>query len=377
MQRIALLTNFMPPYRASLYCALAERVRELRIYVSTPMEPGRSWPSDWSGLDVTVQRNLMRRVVWRHPHGFSEPIHLHFPYDTLWLLGRYRPDVVIAGEMGMRTVQARLYRALVPRSRLIVWATLSEYSEQGRGRIRTWLRRWILRRADAVLVNGESGARYIRRFAVPPARIFRVPCTTEMEPFAAVPLHRDPCQAHRLLYAGRLIELKGLVPFLTVLARWGERHPERAVEFWLAGEGPVRAELEAMPLPPNVTLHFMGNLAYEDLPRAYTEAGIFVLPTLSDEWGVVVNEAMASGVPVLGSIYSQAVEELVRDGETGWTFRVDHADEIERALERALATSPEDLDAMRVQAREAVRDLTPATVSHRIADVIGYATRKR
>ena len=43
-------------------------------------------------------------------------------------------------------------------------------------------------------------------------------------------------------------------------------------------------------------------------------SGIFVLPTLADEWGLVVNEAMASGLPVLGSVYSQAAHELCGDG---------------------------------------------------------------
>ena len=53
------------------------------------------------------------------------------------------------------------------------------------------------------------------------------------------------------------------------------------------------------------------------------KVGVLVFPTLADEWGLVVNEALAAGVPVLGSLYSQAVEELVRDGENGWTFRPD------------------------------------------------------
>ncbi len=376
MQTVALLTNFIPPYRAFFYRALAERVRKLRIYISTPMEPNRPWPTDWSGLDVTVQHNLTFHAAWRHPHGFSEPIYVHIPYDTLWLLARYRPNVVISGELGLRTLQATLYRALVPRSRLIVWATLSEYSEQGRGRVRTWLRQWILRRADAVLVNGESGARYIRRFHVPPQHIFRVPCTTEMSPFMAIPPHRTPSQAHRLLYAGQLVERKGLVPFLTVLARWGEQHPDRTVEFWLAGDGPLRTELQEMQLPRNVTLCFMGTVAYQDLPQIYTQVGIFVLPTLADEWGVVINEALASGVPVLGSLYSQAVEELVHDTTTGWTFRSDQADEMYGALDRALSTPPALLDEMRVRTREAVQDLTPTLVAQRIVEAIRCVTEK-
>lgn len=74
-------------------------------------------------------------------------------------------------------------------------------------------------------------------------------------------------------------------------------------------------------------------------------------------------------------MYSQAVEELVHDGETGWTFRVDRADEMYAALDRALATPPDALDGMRARAREAVCDLTPAAVARRIGEAIQYVGR--
>ena len=60
---------------------------------------------------------------------------------------------------------------------------------------------------------------------------------------------------------------------------------------------------------------------HERMAEVYAKASLFAFPTLADEWGVVVNEAMAAGLPVLGSIYSQAVEELVEDGVSGWVFR--------------------------------------------------------
>jgi glycosyltransferase involved in cell wall biosynthesis len=371
-RRLALLTNFIPPYRASLYAALAAHAGRLRIFVSTAMEPNRQWPSGWEGLDVTRQRSLSRHSLESHPYGFSDANYIHIPYDTLPLLLRYRPDVVISGELGLRTLQATVYRLVVRRSRIIVWATLSEHSEQARGWKRMLLRRWILRRADAVLVNGESGARYIKQFAVAPERIFFAPYTTDMAPFAAAPAGRGPREAHRLLYAGQLVERKGLLPFLGVLAQWAADHSERTVEFWLAGDGAERTALQAVDLPENLALRFMGNLAYGDLPQAYAEAGIFVLPTLADEWGVVVNEALASGLPVLGSTYSQAVEELVQDGLTGWTFRTDHPSEIYEALDSALTAPAEALDDMRKRAREAVQDLTPESVAERIAQAIRY-----
>ncbi len=373
--RVALLTNFVPPYRLPVFLVLQSGLKELSVFVSTVMEPNRAWPAEWEGLNVIIQRSFTLRRTWRHPQGFSEPTYIHVPYDTLLRLARCRPDVVISAEMGLRTLQAALYRRLHPTSRLIVWATLSEHTEQARGRLRERLRRWILHQADAVLVNGESGARYIHRFGVPDERVFRVPQASCMSALSPVALAREPADAYRLLYAGRLVELKGLAPFLSVLWRWASAHPQRPLEFWLAGDGPERPKLERFRLPPSVTLRFLGHVPYPELPKVYARAGILAFPTLSDEWGLVTNEAMFAGLPVLGSLYSQAVEELVREGVTGWLFRPDQPEEVYAALDRALNTPSSVLEQMRIKAREVAAAITPEAMADRILQAIDWCFR--
>src|SRR6185437_2266890 len=103
--------------------------------------------------------------------------YLHCPYDTLPQLLRLRPDVLISGELGLRTLQASFYKALNPGCQFVIWATLSEHSEQGRGVLREHLRRLLLKRADAVIVNGASGRRYVRGYGVKDERIFVSPYT--------------------------------------------------------------------------------------------------------------------------------------------------------------------------------------------------------
>jgi len=94
------------------------------------------------------------------------------------------------------------------------------------------------------------------------------------------------------------------------------------------------------------------------------------LPTLEDEWGVVVNEAMAAGLPILGSVYSQAVEELVIDGKTGWTFVPDDQGSAHAALDAALNTSGCDRACMARAARAHASALTPARIAREIAAAI-------
>src|SRR5262249_53306330 len=153
------------------YKLLAARFREFRIFISTPMECGRPWPVRWEGLHVERQKCITMRGSRKHPHGFSEDLQIHLPYDTVSRLHEFRPDLVISAEMGGRTAQAALYRVAVRNCRLIVWATVSEYTEMGRGFLRFLLRRSLLSAVDAFIVNGRSGERYIRRLSTNPPRI--------------------------------------------------------------------------------------------------------------------------------------------------------------------------------------------------------------
>ena len=366
--RVALLTNFIPPYRLPVFRELARRVGSLRIFVSTRMEGDRLWRPDFGGLDVHVQTTYTRRSGGSH-----EPKDTHFPIDTISALTRFRPDVVISGELGFRTISAATYCAWHPSARLVIWATLSEESERSRGTFRRLLRRVLLKSADAVIVNGRSGRRYIERFRVPPRIIFEVPQTADVHEFAQVPPGRSPEAARRLLYVGRLVTVKRVAPFLEVLSRWTRENPSRAIEFWIAGAGPQRDAIAAVPCPPNLRVTFLGHIEYADLPRIYEDAGVLVFPSDADEWGVVVNEAMASAMPVLGSSGAQAVSELVEDSVSGWVFRPGDTADLFGKISRMFAASDEELRCMRMRARDRALAITPEWVVDRIEDAMQLA----
>jgi glycosyltransferase involved in cell wall biosynthesis len=352
--KLLILTNLIPPYWLPILEHFQKTIGELRIFLSTHMEPSRHWKPQWGDLSVSVQRCLSFKKSWRHEQGFSEDVFVHIPYDTLPLLWHEQPDVVVTAQLGFRTMQAVLYKKLRPQARLIIWTGLSEHTEKGRSTLRTYLRSWLLRHADAVLVDGKSGVRYLMTLGVPQSKIFLLYHTIELKEFLRSPLRRDPSSARRLVYFGRLVQLKGLLPFLRILTSWLQDHPDSSCELWLVGDGPVRQELQQFPIPRSLSLRFLGNVEYDQLPGVYAQGGILAFPSLSDEWGVVVNEALASGVPVLGSLYSQAVEELVTDGVHGWTFRPDHSEEVYNAIDRALTVPIDQLDEMRRACRQEI-----------------------
>jgi glycosyltransferase involved in cell wall biosynthesis len=369
--------NFIAPTKLSLYEAMAERVGELLVWASTPMEANRAWQPQWGRLNVTVQRAITLEQSKRHPHGFTERQIVHVPYDTIPRLHQTRPDIVLSSEFGLRTAQAAAWCAATG-TPLAVFAGFSEWSEKGRDRdrVRRGLRRALLGRADVVFVPGQSGARYVHRLGARPERVMVAPFHSPVA--APVPRsERDVNGGRQLLVVGQLIERKGVVPLVEGLVRWGRRHPAERVSLRLVGEGPLADRVAAMPLPGNVAVELAGSLPYERMAEAYRATDVLAFPTLADVWGLVVNEAMAAGVPVLGSVYAQAVEELVQDGVSGWHFAPDQPEAVDRTLERVLATDPVELARMGAQARQAVAYLTPEYIADILVDGLRLALERR
>jgi glycosyltransferase involved in cell wall biosynthesis len=371
---VALLTNFVPPYQLPVFEKLAQRVRKLSVLISTPMEKNRSWNADWGTLDVAVQRTITWHRRWRFEGGaFSEIGFVHVPWDTIFRLSSLAPDVIISAELGPRSILSTCYKAFAKRTRLVFALGLSEHTESERGRARTFVRRRLLPYGESVLVNGRSGARYLQALGVEPSRIFRTPYTASPVFFEEGSDHRPAEIARRLFYPGRLIESKGLLPFLRVLRKWGEAHPHRAVDFDIVGEGALSTAIAEFRVPPNVRVHLSGKVEYHQLPAEYRARGILVIPTLYDEWALVVNEALASGMPVLGSRYSQAVQDLCVDGVNGWTFRPDIGHEMEQALDAALTASDGQLNLMRRAARDSISGVTADATAQTICEAVEHA----
>lgn len=377
MPRVAFLTNCLPPYHKPVLDALTKRWGHgnFRILLSTAMESNRAWELEWDGLNVVVQKTVTAKGCWRHTRGFSENTEVHFPIDTIAQLRAFSPDVVISNEMGFRSIGAVAYTKLRRRASAILWTEVNASTECGRGIARGVVRRILARHVDAFLALGESGVRYIESLGCAPEKIFRFAYTADVNRFASasVPEVKHP----RLLYVGQLIERKGLLQFVSALGKWAHQHPNRKVELLLAGDGPLRARLESSRVPPNLHLEFLGNVRYEQLPQVYARAGVLAFPTLADTWGVVVNEAMASGLPVLGSAYSQAVAQMVTDGESGWIFRPDRPNEMDSAIHRCLTARVETLDAMRREAHSAAMKLSPSYVANLIEKAVAYCMHRK
>lgn len=132
-----------------------------------------------------------------------------------------------------------------------------------------------------------------------------------------------------LLFVGRLAAEKDLESLVPLMKRRDD------VALALVGDGPDRAELERAFAGTNT--RFLGVMRGEELAAAYASADAFIFPSVTETLGLVIGEAMASGLPVIAA-RSGPIEEQIRDGKTGLLYSRASAAQEEAELDRAIAT---------------------------------------
>jgi glycosyltransferase involved in cell wall biosynthesis len=110
-------------------------------------------------------------------------------------------------------------------------------------------------------------------------------------------------------------------------------------------------------------IHFLPGCNWPDVPRFLALADALVLPSQSEPWGLVVNEAMACGLPVLVSDRCGCVDDLVQNGRNGYRFDPDQPGELADRIGRLLTASPADLTRMGTESARIIQTFDPNTVS--------------
>jgi glycosyltransferase involved in cell wall biosynthesis len=195
------------------------------------------------------------------------------------------------------------------------------------------LKRRVLNLAQACLVGGEPQAAYLQQLGVAPEAIFRGYNAVDNDHFATADHWRAQGEQTRyqlglppryLLAVTRFTEKKNLHRLIDGYALWRRHAPveQQQLSLLILGEGSLRAQLEAqvVALGLQQSVLLPGPCSYAHLPSRYGLADAFIHASTVEQWGLVVNEAMAAGLPVLVSSTCGCAPELVQPGVTGLRF---------------------------------------------------------
>lgn len=239
--------------------------------------------------------------------------------------------------------------------------------------VKRMLKKYLLKKAVGCFVTCKETRQYLHGMGIPDEKIFGYPFTSVCQrDILSVPSASAEKREIRrqlglpdgilLISVGQFIHRKGFDVLLRALPR-----VERDVSVMIVGGEPTEEYLSLCEQEKLTNVKFMPFLAQEELFRFYRCADVFVLPTREDVWGLVINEAMACGMPVISTDRCIAAEELIAPGRSGMIVPAENEEALAGAINTVLNC---DLAEMGKESLTVMREYTIEKMAQRHIEVL-------
>jgi 1,2-diacylglycerol 3-alpha-glucosyltransferase len=379
-----------------LLCAIwidwyAYHVARFRALAEHPSMRGRV-----SGLELVGGSGVHQRMVFRSENRGNLPIETLEPQKgwsdvrqdrltrLLWRkLDELNPEVVLVPGYYTAPALAAAWWA-VRRDRKAILMTETTRADHRR----VWWKetakaRMIRSLFDAAVTGGKRHVAYLSELEFPSSRIGQFYDVVDNEYYSdgAARLRAERTRKdfqlpdEYFLYVGRLSAEKNL----ELLIRSFTKLRDSGMSLLLVGDGPLRTRLEEQAREARLEgqVRFVGLKSTEEILPYYAFAHAFVLPSSCEPWGLVVNEAMAAGLPVIVSNRCGCASDLVQDGVNGFVFDPDHPKELADTLWSAARLNREVRDSMGRQSQSLISRYSPRHWAEEVFRLVCTVSRTR
>ena len=245
------------------------------------------------------------------------------------------------------------------------------------------IKRIVVSLFSAGLAGGQLQREYLIALGLSSNRVFTGYDVVDNDYFATNAAHVRENQAafrrelnlpeNYFLASARFVPKKNLPRLIEGFALYRNLAGPDHWKLVLLGDGPLRPELVNLrhKLDLDMDILLPGFIQYRELPAYYALAGVFVHASTTEQWGLVVNEAMATGLPVIVSNRCGCVPDLVAEGKNGFTFNPESVEDLGKLMVDVSRLSDLRLREMRAESRHIVASITPthfATAAQRAID---------
>lgn len=303
------VANIPTPYRVNVFKSL--KSNEFVILYCAGRESNRQWKIPV----LPFQHEFLRERVRAASDGFN---YIHNNPEVWSALSRLKPNVVITTGFNPTHLYAFLWAKLHGARHICMTdgTVQSEASLSWRHRL---VRRVVYVGSHAFIAASRSGMQLYRDYAVSDKKIFQSHLCADNARFAALSANIN--RPYDVMFSGQLHERKLPFLFVDVCRKLMERRGNcRAL---VLGDGPLRAEVLGRLTEAGVEFAYPGFVEQAELPGWYSKSKLLLFTTRMDPWGVVANEALAAGTPVITTHYAGVAGELVVNGATGFVIPPD------------------------------------------------------
>lgn len=231
---------------------------------------------------------------------------------------------VIIGEGFFQWTPYALFCAIRKRKPLLIAYERTAHTERNCPAWRKLYRKVIGKFASGYIANGKLTKDYLMSYGIRENVIFTggmcadsnklAKATQEYKKAHSISINKDGIN---YLFVGQMIELKGVEYLIKGWEKHIAGYPKDILT--LVGDGPLLQEFREK-YGKHSSIRFIGAIDYDLITSFYATADVFIIPTLEDNWSLVVPEAMACGLPIACSIYNGCYPELVIEGRNGKLF---------------------------------------------------------
>lgn len=367
--KIAALTSVSGPYVVARYAAFSEEFCEHSLSLIEFGSTCKIYPWNHPERAIPYERVILTEGASQDKSRLELALSLREVLDSL------NPDVLVVCGYGVRGMMAAIAWGVINRKRMIL---LSDSKEDDAPR--TWwkekLKAAIVRQFDAALVAGRPHQRYLRKLNFPMSDIFFGFDVVDNDTFSsknisALPM---PIEEKYFLAINRFVPKKNLLMLISAYKTYLDHESADAWHLVLCGDGKMMPQIKAKidELGLREFVHLPGFLQQEALLPYFSHAKCFVHASIQEQWGLVVNEAMAAGLPVLVSNRCGCFEDLIADGITGFGFNPERADQLAELMSR-VSDSSFQLESMGAAALKRIQLFSPTLFSQGLMQAIECA----
>jgi len=359
------LTNIPSPYRVDFFNELAGSCK-LTVWFEASNEANRQWEVKLDGAGF----------AYKFLPGITLGLDKHVNWTVLKELRQSTFDLYVLGCYSSPTEMA-VIRWLKARKRPFLLNTDGGFPGR-ENRLKRWLKRSLISSAAGWLSSGTNGTAYLLHYGAKSGRIWEYPFSSsafteeQLRPFTREEKERfkrsHGLKERVLLSVGQFIERKG---FEELLAAYGSLD-NGGTSLVLIGGGPLKERYERMIRDKRLrNVHLLEFMGADSLTAFYRSADVFVLPTRYDVWGLVLNEALAFGLPIVTTRGAGAAYSLVEHGVNGFVTAVGDMAGLARNC-RTLLRDESLRQRFRLAALKKAEDYTVARMAERHREVFGY-----
>jgi len=367
--KIVILHNIISPYKTLLFNELSKIYNGFYVLYMAETESNREW-------DIKIDEiNFPHEVMFKET---LDDVRLLKSVIRTWgRLNTLNPDVLIIDGYSYAACWAGFFWAKVNKKKIILWSSSNE-EDRDRLFLKEKLKGFLVKRCDAANVYGKRNKDYLIKLGMKKDRIFIKGNTTDnafyynetirLKAKREVLCKQFGIPFHNFLYIGRFSKEKNLLFLLKAYKKldadnWG---------LILVGNGPQYQELDDFIDGNSIRNVFLpGFKQKEEIPQYLAISDVFVLPSVSEPWGLVVNEAMAAGLPVLVSRKCGCYPDIVKDGKNGFSFDPFDKKELFRLM-KDMVDGEHDLIKMGGVSVEIIKEYTPDKAAKIIINTIKF-----